>query len=110
VFAVVCILYTFFGGSPAREADKTGIFLKKILRFVGSPTNIGAPWGRCGWSALPCGSYVHRGTDKHKANMAQGWSRDYVAYVHWPGGTDECKGLRFIGSAWPMNVSYVRRP
>jgi hypothetical protein len=105
VFAVVCILYTFFGGSPAREPDKTGIFFKKILRFVGSLMIIGAPWGRCGWSALPCGSYVHRGTDKHKANMAQGWSRDYVAYVHWLGGTDECKGLRFIGSAWPMNVS-----
>jgi hypothetical protein len=31
VFAAVCILYTCFGGSPAGEADKTGIFLKKSL-------------------------------------------------------------------------------
>jgi hypothetical protein len=28
-----------------------------------------------------------------------------VAYVHRPGGTDEHKGLRFVGSAWPMNVN-----
>jgi hypothetical protein len=27
---IYCILYTCFGGSPAREANKIGIFLKKI--------------------------------------------------------------------------------
>jgi hypothetical protein len=48
--------------------------------FVGSLTNIRATWGRRGWSGLPCGSYVRR-------------------------GTDERKGLRFVGSAWPTNVS-----
>jgi hypothetical protein len=68
VFTIVCILYTCFGGSPAREADK--------IR-----------------------------TDEHKANVALEWSRDYVAYVHRPGGTDERKGLRFVGFAWPTNVS-----
>jgi hypothetical protein len=73
--------------------------------FVGSPTNIRTMWGRRGWSGLPHDSYVHRGTDEHKANVAPRWSRDYVAYVRRPGGTDERKGLKFIGSAWPMNVS-----
>jgi hypothetical protein len=102
VFAAVCILYTCFGGSPAREAGKTGF--KKILMFVGSPKNIRATWGRLGWSGLPRSSYVHQGTDEHKANVAPGWLRDYVAYVHRPEGTDEHKGLRFVGSAWPMNV------
>jgi hypothetical protein len=37
--------------------------------------------------------------------VAPVWLRDYVAYVHRPGGTDEHKGLRFVGSARPMNVS-----
>jgi hypothetical protein len=105
VFADVCILYTCFGGSPTGEADKTGFFLKKILMFVGSPTNIRATWGRRGWSGLQHGSYVHHGTDEHKANVAPGWLRDYVAYVRRPEGTDERKGLRFIGSARPMNKS-----
>jgi hypothetical protein len=73
--------------------------------FIGSPMNIRATWGRRGWSGLPRGSYVRRGTDKHKANVAPGWSQDYVAYVHRPGGTDERKSLRFVGSTWPMNVS-----
>jgi hypothetical protein len=82
----------------AGEADKTGFF-KKILIFVG------ATWGRRGWSGMPRDNYVHRVTDEHKANMAPGWSQDYVAYVHQSGGTDERKGLRFVGSAWPMNVS-----
>jgi hypothetical protein len=67
--------------------------------------NIRAAWGRRGWLGLPRGSYVHRGTDEHKANVTPGWLRDYVAYVHRPGGTNEHKSLRFIGSAWPMNVS-----
>jgi hypothetical protein len=98
VFAAVCILYTYFGSSPAGEADKTRIFFKKKLIFVGSLTNIRATWGRHGWLGLPRGSYVHRGTDKHKANVAPGWSRDYVAYVHRAGETDERNGLRFIGS------------
>jgi hypothetical protein len=56
------------------------------------------------YSCWPRGSYVHRGTDEHKANVTPGWLRDYVAYVHRPEGTDKRKGLRFIGSAWPMNV------
>jgi hypothetical protein len=73
--------------------------------FIGSPMNIRATWGRRGWSGLPCGSYVRRGTDEHTANVAPGWSQDYVAYVHRPGGTDERKSLRFVGSTWPMNVS-----
>jgi hypothetical protein len=42
---------------------------------------------------------------EHKANVAPRWLRDYVVYVRWPGGTDEHKGLGFVGSAWPMNVS-----
>jgi hypothetical protein len=73
--------------------------------FVGSLMNIRATWGRHGWSGLPCGSYVRQGTDEHKANVALGWSEDYVAYVRQPGGTDERKGLRFIGSARPTNIS-----
>jgi hypothetical protein len=73
--------------------------------FVGSPMNIRATWGRRDWSGLPRGSYVHWGTDKHKANMASGWSQDYVTYVCRPGGTDERKGLRFVGSVWPTNIS-----
>jgi hypothetical protein len=60
--------------------------------------------GRRGWSGLSCGSYVRRGTDEHKANVAPRWLRDYVAYVRRPEGIDERKDLRFIGSAWPMNV------
>jgi hypothetical protein len=40
--------------------------------FVGSPTNIRATWGRCGWSGLPRGSYVRRGTDEHKGRVAAG--------------------------------------
>jgi hypothetical protein len=62
-------------------------------------------WGRRGWLGLPHGSYVCRGTDEHKANVAPGWSQDYVAYVRRPGETDKHKGLRFVDSAWPMNVS-----
>jgi hypothetical protein len=70
---------------PVLEAPRLGgrqhrNFFKKILMFVGSLTNIRATWGRRGWSGLPCGSYVRR-------------------------GTDERKGLRFVGSAWPTNVS-----
>jgi hypothetical protein len=97
---------------PVLEAPRPGrqtkhdFFIKKILMFVGGTlTNIRATWGRCGWLGLPCGSYVHLGTDEHKANVAPGWLRDYVAYVRRPGGTDEHKGLRFVRSAWPMNVS-----
>jgi hypothetical protein len=67
--------------------------------------NIRATWGRRGWSSLPRGSYIRRGTGEHKVNVAPGWSRDYVAYVRWPGGIDEHKGLRFVGSTWPTNVS-----
>jgi hypothetical protein len=99
MFAAVCILYTCFGGSPAGEADKTRFFLKKNLMFIGSPTNIRATWGRRGWSGMPRGSYVCRGTDEHKFNLAPGWLQDYVAYARRPGGTDEYKGLRFVGSA-----------
>jgi hypothetical protein len=70
---------------PVLEAPRLGgrqlrNFFKKILMFVGSLTNIRATWGRRGWSGLPCGSYVRQ-------------------------GTDERKGLRFVGSAWPTNVS-----
>jgi hypothetical protein len=67
--------------------------------------NIRATWGRRGWSGLPHGSYVRRGTGKYKANVAPGWSWDYVAYVRQPGRANEPMGLRFIGSAWTMNVS-----
>jgi hypothetical protein len=77
--------------------------------FVGSPTNIRATWGRRGWLGLPHGSYVRRGTNEHKANVALGWLRDYVVYVRRPEGTDERKGLRFVGSAWSMNVRLVHR-
>jgi hypothetical protein len=67
--------------------------------FVGSLMNITA-------TSTSRGSYVRRGidTDEHKANVAPGWSRDYVAYARRSGGTDECKGLRFVGSAWPTNM------
>jgi hypothetical protein len=37
--------------------------------------------------------------------VAPGLAWAYMAYVHRSGGTDERKGLRFVGSAWPMNVS-----
>jgi hypothetical protein len=84
--------------APRPGADKTGFFLKK-----NPPMNIRAMWGRRGWSGLPHGSYV-RGINEHKTNVALGWLRDYVAYVHLPEGTDERKGLRFVGSAWPTNV------
>jgi hypothetical protein len=98
VFATVCILYCI----PILEAPRPGRqtkhdFFKKILMFIG--------WGRRGWSGLPRGSYVRWGTDEHKANVAPGWLRDYMAYVCRPGGTNEHKGLRFISSAWPTNVS-----
>jgi hypothetical protein len=98
-------LYTCFRGSSIGETDTTGIFFKKIFMFVGSPTNIRATWGRHGWLGLPCVSYVHRGTDEHKANVALGWLLDYMAYVHRSGETDEHKSLRFVGSAWLTNVS-----
>jgi hypothetical protein len=88
---------------PGRQTKQ--IFLKKILMFVSSPTNIRATWGKCGWSGLPRGSYVRRGIDEHKANVAPGWSRDYVTYVRRSGGTDKHKGLRFVGSVWSTNVS-----
>jgi hypothetical protein len=39
-----------------------------------------------------------------EANVAPGWLQDYVAYVRQPKGTDERKGLRFVGFAWPTNV------
>jgi hypothetical protein len=103
-YCLYIVLYTYFGGSPTEEADKTGIFLK-ILMFVGFLMNIRATWSRRGWLGLPRGSYVHRGTDEHKVNVTPGWLRDYMAYVDQPGGTDEHKGLRFVGSAWPTNVS-----
>jgi hypothetical protein len=51
------------------------------------------------------GSYVHRETDEHKANVSPGSMQAYVAFVHQPGGTDERKGLKFVGSAWPTNIS-----
>jgi hypothetical protein len=35
--------------------------------------------------------------DEHKVNMALGSTRAYVSYVRRPGGTDEHKGLRFVG-------------
>jgi hypothetical protein len=89
---VYCILYTCFGGSPAEEADKIEKKLKKIP-YVG-------PCGsRRGWSGQPCDSYVHWGTDEHKANVAPGLTRAYVAYVCRSGGTNKCKGLRFVDSA-----------
>jgi hypothetical protein len=44
------------------------------------------------WSGLPCGNYVHWETDGHKANVAPGWLRDYVAYIRRPEGTNERKG------------------
>jgi hypothetical protein len=37
--------------------------------------------------------------------VAPGSAQTYVVYVRQPGGTDERKDLRFVGSAWPMNVS-----
>jgi hypothetical protein len=37
--------------------------------------------------------------------VAPRWSQDYMACVRRLGGTDERKGLRFVGSAWPMKVS-----
>jgi hypothetical protein len=93
--------------------------------FVGSPTNIRATWGRHGWLGLPCVSYVHRGTEEHKANVALGWLLDYMAYVHRSGETDEHKSLRFVQRigglificlrsslmfvGYPMNITYVRR-
>jgi hypothetical protein len=71
-------LYNCFGGSPAGEADKIGFFFKK-------------------------NPYVHRFPDKHKGHMgadvASGLERAYVAYVRQPGGTNEHKSLRFVGSA-----------
>jgi hypothetical protein len=73
--------------------------------FIGSPTNIRAMWGRHGWSGLPRGSYVRQRTNEYKVNVTLGWSRDYVAYIHRSGGTNEHKDLRFVGSAWPTNVS-----
>jgi hypothetical protein len=82
--------------APRPRGRQNRIFLKKILMF---PTNIRATWGRRGWLGLPRDSYVH------KANVAPGWSLDYMAYVRRPGGTDEHMGLRFIGSAWPTNVN-----
>jgi hypothetical protein len=72
--------------------------------FIGSPRNIRATWDRRDWSGLPRGSYVRRGIDEHKVNMAPRWLRDYVAYIRRPEGTDERKGLSFVGSAWPTNV------
>jgi hypothetical protein len=38
-------------------------------------------------------------------NVAPGSTWAYVAYVRQPSGTDKRKGLRFIGSTWPTNVS-----
>jgi hypothetical protein len=67
--------------------------------FVGFPMNITA------MCRPACGSYVHRGTNENKVNVAPGSAWAYVAYVHRPGGTDERKGLRFVGSTWPTNVS-----
>jgi hypothetical protein len=52
--------------------------------------NIRATWGRRGWSGLPHGSYVRRGTDDHKANMAQGGH-----------GTTQ---RTFVGQVEPMNI------
>jgi hypothetical protein len=72
------IVYLFWR-LPTGEADKTCIFFKK-------------------------NPYVRRGTDEHKANVAPGWMRDYVAYVRQPEETGKRKGLRFINSTWPTNV------
>jgi hypothetical protein len=36
--------------------------------------------------------------------VAPGLSRDYVAYVRRPVGTDERKGLRFISQVEPTDV------
>jgi hypothetical protein len=74
--------------------------------FIVCPMNIRATWGRRDWSGLPHGNYVHRGTDEHKANVASGWLRDYVAYARWPGGTDERK----LGSSALMNMWPYFRP
>jgi hypothetical protein len=90
VFVVVCILYTCLEGSLTGEADKIGKKIKNFLMLVGPSTNITA---------------TCQGTDEHKANVAPGSARDYVAYVRRPGGTDERKGLKFIDSTWPTNVS-----
>jgi hypothetical protein len=66
--------------------------------FISSPTNIRVTWEQAWLVGLPCDSYVHRGIDEHKTNVALGSARAYVAYVHRSGGTDERKGLRFVGS------------
>jgi hypothetical protein len=91
VFATICILYCI----PVLEAPRSGRQTKQEF-FLKNP-------------------YVRRFPDEHKShvgeptnirsNVAPGWLRDYVAYVRRPGGTDEHKGLRFIDSAWPTNVS-----
>jgi hypothetical protein len=65
--------------APTGEADKTCIFFKK-------------------------NPYVHWGTDEHKANVAPGWMRDYMAYVRRPEEIGERKGLRFVDSAWQTNI------
>jgi hypothetical protein len=98
VFAVVCILYTFFGGSPAREADKTGIFLKKILRFVGSPTNIGARGvdvaGRlCHVAVMFIGEPTNISPTWHKGGRETTW-RTFIGQV-------EPTNVRVLGSSAP---------
>jgi hypothetical protein len=104
LLSVYCILYTCFGGSPTGEADKIG---KKFKKSICS--SVPLPHGRSEHNYhvadLPHGSYVHQRTDKHKANMAPGSTRAYVAYVHQAGETDERKGLRFIGPTYSTNVS-----
>jgi hypothetical protein len=78
-----------------------------LLLFVYCIPILEAPWpGRqTKQDFFKKNPYVRRFPDEHKANMAPGWLRDYVAYVCRPGGTDKRKGLRFVGPAWPMNVS-----
>jgi hypothetical protein len=38
------------------------------------------------------------------ADVASGLARAYVAYVRQPGGTNERKSLRLVGSAWSTNA------
>jgi hypothetical protein len=58
---------------------------------------------------LARGLYIRWGTDEHTTNVATGWARADVAYVHRPCATNEHKGLIFVGHVEPMNISYVRR-
>jgi hypothetical protein len=52
------------------------------------------------------------GTDEHKDHVGADTrvNAGLRVYVRQSGETDEPKTLRFVGSAWPTNVSLVRRP